>query len=174
VILEDSIAVGDVVRLGDRSGVVEWMSLRSLRLRDGTGTVHWIPFGDVQIVSNMTKDFSYATFDLNVAYAVDVDKAMEVMRQVAGELRAEPAFARLIREDIEIWGVDQFLESSVLVKARIKTVPGQQWPVMREYNRRIKIAFEKAGVDIPFPQRVVHVVDERRERPKPDEAAASS
>ena len=90
VILEDSIAVGDVVQLGDKSGVVEWMSLRSLRLRDGTGTVHWIPFGDVQIVSNTTKDFSYAMFDLSVSYDADADKAMAVMRAVAEGLRADP------------------------------------------------------------------------------------
>lgn len=172
VILEDSIAVGDVVQLGDKSGVVEWMSLRSLRLRDGTGTVHWIPFGDVQIVSNTTKDFSYAIFDLNVSYDADADKAMTVMRAVAEGLRADPAFAPFIREDIEIWGVDQFRESAVLIKARIKTGPGQQWPVTREYNRRIKLAFEKAGIDIPYPQRVIHIVDERRDLPKPGEAPA--
>ncbi|HEX2117341.1 MAG TPA: mechanosensitive ion channel domain-containing protein [Alphaproteobacteria bacterium] len=165
VILEDSIAVGDVVRLGDRSGVVEWMSLRSLRLRDGTGTVHWIPFGDVQIVSNMTKDFSYASFDLGVSYTADVDHVMAVMRRIAEEMRADPEFGPMIREDIEIWGVDQFLDSAVLIKARIKTAPGRQWPVTREYNRRIKKAFDAAGIEIPFPQRVVRVVDERKSLP---------
>jgi small-conductance mechanosensitive channel len=173
VILEDSIAVGDVVKLGDRSGVVEWMSLRSLRLRDGTGTVHWIPFGDVQIVSNLTKDFSYATFDLGISYAADVDHVMAVMRKVAEEMRADAEFGPMIREEMEIWGVDQFLDSAVLIKARIKTAPGRQWPVTREYNRRIKKAFEAAGIDIPFPQRVVHVVSERKELPKPGEAPAS-
>jgi small conductance mechanosensitive channel len=174
VILEDSIAVGDVVRLGDRSGVVEWMSLRALRLRDATGTVHWIPFGDVQIVSNMTKDFSYATCDLGVSYAADADQVMAVMRGVAEEMRADPEFGPMIREAMEIWGVDQFLDSAVLIKARIKTVPGRQWPVTREFNRRIKKAFEAAGIEIPFPQRVVHVVRERKELPKPGEAPASS
>ena len=173
VILEDSIAVGDVVKLGDRSGVVEWMSLRSLRLRDGNGTVHWIPFGDVQIVSNLTKDFSYATFDLSVSYAADADHVMAVMRKVAGEMRADPEFGPMIREDVEIMGLDQFLDSAVLIKARIKTAPGRQWPVAREYNRRIKKAFEAAGIDTPLPQRVVRIVDERKELPKPGEAAAS-
>jgi small conductance mechanosensitive channel len=173
VIIEDSIAVGDVVRLGDRSGVVEWMSLRSLRLRDGTGTVHWIPFGDVQIISNLTKDFSYATCDMGVSYAADVDEVMAVMRKVAEEMRADPEFGPMIREEIEVWGVDQFLDSAVLVKARIKTAPGRQWPVAREFNRRIKKAFEAAGIDIPFPQRVVRVVDARKELPKPGEAPAS-
>jgi small-conductance mechanosensitive channel len=172
VILEDSIAVGDAVQLGDKSGVVEWMSLRSLRLRDGSGTVHWIPFGDVQIVSNTTKDFSYAMFDLSVGYDTDADKAMTVMRVVADGLRADPAFGPFIREDIEIWGVDQFREYAVLIKARIKTGPGQQWPVTREYNRRIKLAFEKEGINIPYPHRVVRVVDERRELPRPGEAEA--
>lgn len=170
VILEDSIAVGDVVRLGDRSGVVEWMSLRSLRLRDGTGTVHWIPFGDVQIVSNQTKDFSYATFDLGVSYAADVDEVMAVMRKVGEEMRADPEFGPMIREEMEIWGVDQFLDSAVLIKGRIKTAPGRQWPVTREYNRRIKKAFDAAGIDIPFPQRVVRIVDDRAALPKPGEA----
>jgi small conductance mechanosensitive channel len=173
VILEDSIAVGDVVKLGDRSGVVEWMSLRSLRLRDGTGTVHWIPFGDVQIVSNLTKDFSYATCDMSVSYAADVDEVMAVMRKVATDMRADPEFGPMMRDEIEVWGIDQFLDSAVLVKARIKTAPGRQWPVAREFNRRIKKAFDAAGIDIPFPQRVVRVIDERKELPKPGEAPAS-
>jgi small conductance mechanosensitive channel len=173
VILEDSIAVGDAVQLGDKAGVVEWMSLRSLRLRDGSGTVHWIPFGDVQIVSNTTKDFSFAMFDLTVSYAADADQVMTVMRDTAATLRADPEFGPMIRDDMEIWGVDKFLDSAVLTKARIKTAPGRQWPVTREYNRRIKKAFEAAGIEIPFPQRVVRVIEERKELPKPGEVPAS-
>ena len=114
------------------------------------------------------------SFDLNVSYDADADKAMTVMRAVAEGLRADPAFAPFIREDIEIWGVDQFRESAVLIKARIKTGPGQQWPVTREYNRRIKLAFEKEGIDIPYPQRVIRIVDERGALPKPGDAPAPS
>jgi small conductance mechanosensitive channel len=110
---------------------------------------------------------------MGVSYAADVDEVMAVMRKVAEEMRADPEFGPMIREEIEVWGVDQFLDSAVLVKARIKTAPGRQWPVAREFNRRIKKAFEAAGIDIPFPQRVVRVVDSRKELPKPGEAPAS-
>ena len=156
VIAEDSIAIGDVVRLGDNSGVVEWMSVRTIRLRAFDGTVHTIPFSEFKTISNMTKDFAFAVFDLGVAYDADVDKVMAVLKAEGAKLREDSEVGRMILEDLEVLGVDKFADSAIVIKARIKTRPIQQWNVMRAFNRRIKIAFDREGIVIPFPQRTLH------------------
>jgi small conductance mechanosensitive channel len=156
-LVEDSFAVGDVVSLGGKSGVVEEISLRSLRLRDLEGTVHTIPFSEVTTVSNLTKEFSYSVLDMGVAYSTDIDRAMQVMRETAGEMRREAPFDGYILDDLEMLGVEAFADSAVVLRVRLKTLPGRQWPVMREFRRRIKIAFDRAGIEIPFPQRTIHM-----------------
>lgn len=151
LLVEDIVAVGDIARIGDSGGQVEAMTLRTIRLRDFDGTLHVIPYGEAQIVHNLTKTFSYYVFDLQVSYASDIDKALRVMTQVGAEMQADPQFASRILEPIEVVGVDALGDSGVNLKARIKTLPIQQWSVGREYNRRIKLAFDKAGIEIPFP-----------------------
>jgi small conductance mechanosensitive channel len=151
LIVEDIIAVGDVVRIGDCGGLVEKMTLRTIRLRDFDGTLHVLPYGEAQVVHNMTKSFSYYVFDLQVSYEADIDKALEIMRATGAELQADPAFAEMILEPIEVVGVEGLGESGVNLKARIKTRPLDQWNVGREYNRRIKLAFDAAGIEIPYP-----------------------
>lgn len=166
LILEDIVSVGDIVRIGDCGGLVETMTLRTIRLRNFDGTLHVIPYSEAQIVHNMTKTFSYYVFELSVSYDSDIDKAFELMAETGRELQAEPEFKEKILEPLEIVGVDQFADSAVVLKARIKTVPAQQWKVGREYNKRIKVAFDAAGIEIPFPQMKLHVpaalVKERR------------
>lgn len=151
LLVEDIIAVGDIARIGDSGGLVEAMTLRTIRLRDFDGTLHVIPYGEAQVVHNLTKTFSYYVFDLQVSYASDIDAALEIMTRVGAEMQADPAFGDKILEPIEVVGVDGLGDSGVKLKARIKTRPIQQWNVGREYNRRIKLAFDKAGVEIPFP-----------------------
>ena len=151
LIVEDIIAVGDVVNIGGSGGLVEKMTLRTIRLRDFDGTLHVLPYGEAQVVHNMTKSFSYYVFDLQVSYESDIDRALELMKTTGDELRADPAFADLILEPIEVVGVDGLGDNGVLLKARIKTRPLDQWTVGREYNRRIKLAFDAAGVEIPYP-----------------------
>jgi small conductance mechanosensitive channel len=155
-ILEDTFAVGDVVRVGDFSGVVEGISIRAVRLRDTDGAVHTIPFSAVAAVTNLTKEYAFAPLDVGVAYGEDLDRVMATIREVAAGLRADPAFAALLPEEAEILGVDAFQDSSVLVRGRLKTLPGQQWVVAREYRRRLKLAFDAKGIEIPYPQRTVH------------------
>ncbi|WP_425007088.1 mechanosensitive ion channel domain-containing protein [Novispirillum sp. DQ9] len=155
ILMEDTIAVGDVVAVGGHSGVVEALTIRSLRLRDATGNVHTIPFSTVDKVTNMTKEFSYAVLDIGVAYREDTDEVFAVMREVADDLRADAEFGPLILEPLEVQGVDAFMDSSVLLKARLKTKPVRQWAVRREYNRRLKKAFDARGIEIPFPQSTV-------------------
>ncbi len=158
ILIEDSLAVGDVVKIGQSSGVVEWLSLRAVRLRGLDGTLHTIPYSEFQTVSNMSKDFSFAVFDVSVAYKTDLDRAMEVMTATAAETRQDPVLGPLILEDLDIWGVERFEDSAIIIRSRFRTLPGKQWTVMRGFNRRLKLAFDAAGIEIPFPQRTVHMM----------------
>lgn len=157
LIMEDALAVGDVVRIGQNSGVVEAMNIRSIRLRGYDGTVQTIPLGGVTIVENMTKDFSFAVVDVAVGYKEDVDKVAAVLRSLGEELQQDPNYAADILAPIEIVGVDKFQDFSILIKARIKTYPLKQWNVMREFNRRLKARFDKEGIEIPFPYRTLEL-----------------
>ncbi|HEV7372455.1 mechanosensitive ion channel domain-containing protein [Arenibaculum sp.] len=158
ILFEDTISVGDVVDVGNgHSGVVEAISIRTIRLRDLTGTVHAVPFSQVASVKNLTKDFSFYVFDISIAYDEDSDRVVDIVRELGGELQQDPVFSGLILEPIEVLGVDRFADSAVIIKARFKTRPSQQWGVGREFNRRLKKRFDERGVEIPFPQRTVHV-----------------
>jgi len=150
ILLEDTIAIGDVVDLGgSHAGVVEGMTIRTMRLRDGSGSVHTVPFSSVTIVQNLTKDFSYATFDLKVDYREDVDKVLEAIKEVGGEIAKDPQFRYGIIGPLEIIGVDAFQDSGVLVKARMKTRAMSQWDVMRAFNLRLKRLFDHRGLRFP-------------------------
>jgi small conductance mechanosensitive channel len=151
LLMEDIVAVGDVVNIGGFGGLVEEMTLRTIRLRDFDGTLHVFPYSEAQVVHNLTKTFSYYVFNLQISYESDIDQATEVMRRTGEELKADPAFADMILEPIEVVGVDALADSGVVVKARIKTLPSKQWSVGREYNRRIKQAFDANGIEIPYP-----------------------
>jgi len=161
ILLEDTIAVGDIADLGGKVGVVEAVTLRIVRLRGYDGQVHTIPYSKIATISNLTKDFSYYVFDVRVAYKEDLDRVMAVMAEIGAEMQRDRAFRRLIVEPLEIAGVDQFTESAVVIRARIKTRPLQQWTVGREYNRRLKKRFDELGIEIPFPQQTLHVATPR-------------
>ncbi|CUQ65672.1 MAG: mechanosensitive ion channel family protein [Nitrospira sp.] len=156
ILLEDSIAVGDVVEIAGVSGLVEEVKLRSIRLRDVSGSVHVVPNGIVDRVKNMTKGFSFYVFDVGVAYKEDVDRVMAVLVEIAEELRADPLYAEDILEPLEMLGVDRFDDSAVIIRCRIKTMPSKQWRVGREMNRRIKKTFDAKGIEIPFPHRTLY------------------
>ncbi len=151
LIVEDIVSVGDVVGVGDVSGAVEQMTLRTIRLRSFDGTLHIIPYGETQVIHNMTKVFAYAVSEPLISYGSDADKALEIMRRVGLAVQADPALAPLILSEIEVVGVERLAESGVGLKARIKTRPGSQWTVGREYNRRLKAAFAAEGIEIPTP-----------------------
>jgi small conductance mechanosensitive channel len=174
IVLEDSIAVGDIVGIGDKGGVVEWMSLRVMRLRDFDGTLHTIPFGEVQTISNRTKDFAFAVFRIAVSRRADIAHVQRVMREIGAKMRADPEFGPMIIEDIELYGVDAFTESAMIVLARFKVFPARQWTIMRSFNVFLKEAFDREGIEIAFPERIIQMVDDRRDLPKPGQAAAPS
>lgn len=157
IVLEDIIRVGDVVSLGGCTGIVEKISLRKVQLRDFAGIVYTIPFSQITTIQNMTKNFSYYPLEIGVAYKEDIDKVMQTMRRVDTEMQCEETYKTMMLEPIEIVGVERFEDNAVIVKARMKTMPIKQWDVGREYNRRLKIAFDTEGIEMPYPQRVVTI-----------------
>lgn len=151
ILIEDQIRVGDVVQIAGQGGIVERVTLRNTVLRDLSGNVHFVRNGQISTVTNMTKDYSYYLFNIGVAYRENTDDVIKVVKEVDEDLRSDENFAKSILAPIEILGVDQFADSAVVIKARIKTKPIHQWNVGREFNRRMKIAFDQKGIEIPFP-----------------------
>jgi len=166
MLVEDALAVGDVVNVAGLGGVVEDLSIRSIRLRDTAGSVHTVPFSSVGTVTNLTKDFSYYVLDIGVAYREDPTQVGEVCAGIVEEMRADPRFAADILEPMEVFGIDQFGESAMVIKARIKTRPIRQWAVGREFNGRMKRRFDELGIEMPFPHRTLYLgVDKHGEAP---------
>ena len=161
ILFEDSIAVGDVVRAGGHAGLVEALSIRSIRMRDLSGSVHTIPFSAVDTVTNLTKEFSYYVMEVAVAYREDTDQVTKILRDILDEMRDDPDYGPLIMEPLDVLGLDSFAESAVVIKARIKTEPIKQWTVGREFNRRMKMRFDEAGVEIPFPHRTLYFGEDK-------------
>jgi len=151
ILLEDQIRVGDVVQIAGKGGLVEKINLKTTILRDLAGNVHYVPNGHIDVVTNMTKDYSRYVFDIGVAYRENVDEVIGVIKEVDEELRNDPDYKDDILEPIEILGLDQFADSAVIVKARTTTVPIKQWRVGREFNRRLKKKFDERNIEIPFP-----------------------
>jgi len=156
ILFEDTMQVGDVVKVGDKAGVVEALSIRSLRLRDYAGDVHTLPFSTVETVTNMTKEFAFASFKVGVAYREDTDEVTAVMEEVGADMQADEKFGKMILEPIDIAGVDEFADSAVVIKGRFKTKPQKHWQVKREFFRRLKKRFDELGIEIPFPHRTVY------------------
>ena len=156
MLLENQIRNGDVAIINGTGGLVEHVGMRTIVLRDLSGVVHIFQNGKINTLSNMTKNWSGMVFDIGVAYKEDTDRVVEVIQQVADEQRADPDFKNKILEPIEIFGVDQFGDSAVVIKARFKTKPIEQWAVGREFRRRLKKAFDDQGIEIPFPHRTVY------------------
>lgn len=151
LLLENQIRLGDVIEAGGKTGAVEELTLRYLRLRDYAGNVHYVPNGQITVVTNMCLGHACAVIDLGVAYGADVDEVVAVMQEVGDELRRDENFGPKILDALEIAGVDQWAASSVVIRGRFRVAPGEQWGVRREYLRRAKTAFERRGIEIPFP-----------------------
>lgn len=146
VLLEDQIRVNDIAIINGVSGVVEELNLRTTVLRDSEGVVHVFPNGAITSLANRTRVYSCYVLNIGITFESDVDQAMRAIREIDAALRGEEAFGACMLEPVEIWGVDQFLDTGVILKARLKTVPGKQWDVGREMNRRIRIDFQKRGI----------------------------
>lgn len=157
IILEDQIRLGDVAVINGTGGLVETITFRTISLRDFSGVVHIFPNGAINTLSNMSKEWSAFVLDMGVAYKEDTDRVVEVMQAVGRELHADREFGALMIEPIEVVGVENFADSAVTLRARIKTKPLEQWKIGREYRRRLKKAFDAQGIEIPFPHQTLYM-----------------
>jgi small conductance mechanosensitive channel len=164
ILFQDTIAVGEVVDVAGHSGVVERISVRTIGLRDLSGRAHTIPFSEVTTITNHTKDFAFAELNIGISYREDVDEVIETIRQIGAELETDPDYAENILEPIQVLGVDQFADSAVVIKARIKTKPMTQWAVRRGFNRLMKYRFDELGIEIPFPHQTVYFGEDKAGR----------
>jgi len=162
IILEDQIRVGDVIQVAGIGGLVEKVNLRMVTLRDLSGSVHYVRNSQINLVTNMTKDFSYYLFDIGIAYRENVDEVTAVIREVGESLQHDDNFKDNILEPIEILGLDQFADSAIIIKARFKTKPIKQWVVGREFNRRLKNKFDELNIEIPFPHMTVYMGEDKK------------
>jgi len=162
LLLENQVRQGDVVKVADKSGLVEEMTLRYIRLRDFEGSVHYVPNGTITSVTNRSRGFAYAVIDIGVAYREDVDEVFSVMREVGAAMRTDPDLGGKIEDDLEIAGVDKWAESSVVVRCRIKVKPLEQWGVRRAFLYRLKKAFDAAGIEIPYPHLSVYAGQDKQ------------
>lgn len=156
ILVEDQVRVGDVAVINGTGGLVERVALRTITLRDFAGVVHIFQNGKIASLANMTKGWSAMLFDVPVAYKERPDRVMEVMRRVGEEMASDSGFKDRILEPVEVFGVETFGESGFVVRARVKTVPMEQWNVGREYRRRLKEAFDREGIEIPVPHMKVY------------------
>lgn len=151
LLLENQVSQGDVVEVAGKGGLVEEMTLRYIRLRDYEGSVHYIPNGNIDSVTNRSRSFAFALLDIGVAYREDVDEVYAVMREVAAGMRSDPELGEKIVEDLEIAGVENWADSAVVIRCRFKVMPLEQWTVRRAFLYRLKKAFDAAGIEIPYP-----------------------
>jgi small conductance mechanosensitive channel len=157
ILMENQFAVGDVIEAGGKSGVVERMTLRVAMLRDLRGVLHVIPNGQIATVSNLTRSWSRAVIEIGVGYGTDIDHAIAVFKDELALFRAEDKWASRFAGDSEVVGVEDLGEHAVVIRTLIRTAPGAQWDVAREFRRRIKKRLDAEAIEIPFPQRTVHV-----------------
>jgi moderate conductance mechanosensitive channel len=157
ILFENQFAIGDVIEAGGKSGVVEKMTLRVVVLRDLQGTMHVIPNGEIKLVSNMTRGWSRAVVDVGVGYEEDIDRALAVIRDEAEQFSTDKEWAPQLNGPVEVPGVETLGDSAIVIRSLIKTQPGSQWNAGREFRRRLKIRFDREQIEIPYPQRRVHV-----------------
>jgi len=161
VLVDDTFAVGDVVDLGSgHSGVVEAMSIMTIKLRGQDGSLMTVPFSAVTVIQNLTKDYSYYIANVGVGYSEDTDRVVKVLTAIVEEMRKEKPFTRWILEPLDVVGLDRFADSAIILMVRIKTQPIRQWAVGREFNRRMKLAFEREDIEMPFPTRTIYFGDD--------------
>jgi small conductance mechanosensitive channel len=157
ILLENQFAVGDVIEAVGKSGTVERMTLRVVMLRDLRGVLHIIPNGQMTVVSNQTRGWARAVVEVGVGYEIDVDKALGVFRDEAEAFGSDPNWAVRLDGAPEVLGIESLADSAVMIRTILRTLPGEQWAAAREFRRRLKMRLDREGIDIPYPQRMIHV-----------------
>ncbi len=157
ILMENQIRQGDLIEAAGKSGVVEEITLRHIRLRDYEGSVHYVPNGTITTVTNKSRSFVFAVIEIGVSYRENIDQVFSLMRTVATQLRKDPELNTQILEDLEISGIEKLGDSAVIVRARIKVLPSEQPDVRREYLKRLKQCFDENKIELPYPQLTLHV-----------------
>ncbi len=148
LIVDNQIRVGDTAEINGTGGLVEAINLRTIVLRDIRGAVHVFPSGSVTTLTNLTKDYAYAVLDVMVSYRSNTDEVEQVLREVGAALQEDPIFHPMILEPMEVFGIERFADAGLTVRARMKTLPAQQWNVTRALRRLVKVALDKRGIQM--------------------------
>lgn len=163
ILVEGQFAVGDIIEVAGKSGVVEQMTMRVVQIRDLRGVLHTIPNGQITTVSNQTRGWSRAVLEVGIGYGQNLDRALEVFREEADTLSSDAKWKHRLDGAPEVSGVESLGDNAVVIRTLIRTIPGAQWETAREFRRRIKNRLDAEGIEIPFPQRTMHLrVDDGR------------
>jgi small-conductance mechanosensitive channel len=157
LLVENQIRINDVAVINGQGGLVEEINLRTTVLRSEDGAVHIFPNGSITTLANLTRDFSFAVFNVKVDYREDSDRVIEEIRRIGAEVRAEEGFQQVILADLDMLGVDSLADSGYVIKFRFRTQPMKQWMVAREMNARIRRRFNEAGIEMPFPAHLIEI-----------------
>ncbi len=157
ILLENQFAVGDVIDAAGKSGVVERMTMRVVVLRDLEGTMHVVPNGEIKVVSNKTRGWARAVVDIAIPYTEDVDRILGVVRDEAAQFSTDRTWGLQLDGAVEVLGIEELRDNSIVIRTLLKTQPGSQWNVAREFRRRLKIRFDREAIETPFQQRRVNV-----------------
>jgi len=156
IIIENQYRIGDVINIDTTGGLVENITLRMTTLRDLNGTVHHIPHGEIKRVSNLSKNFARVNLDIGISYNSNLEHVIEVINQTGIDLAKDPAYKDFIINPPKFLRVNDFADSAIMIKILGDTKPLKQWEITGELRKRLKIAFDREGIEIPFPQRVIH------------------
>lgn len=168
MLFENTMAIGDTVQIGTNTGTVESMTIRTIRIRDGSGQLHTLPFSSVTTVVNMSRDYAFFNFTLRISYESSVDKAIQVISQTVAEMRADPSIAPDILSFADIVGVNALTDLGAELAGSIKVPPLRQYTVGPIFNRRIKEAFDREGIKFATPYREIRLV---QDQPRTDSAS---
>lgn len=173
IIVEETISVGDWIEVdGGHAGTVMDLTIRTVRLRDGQGAVHTIPFSQIKVVKNLSRDFANAVFEVRVPFSADMNEVTRMIVEVGSELIEDSRFRNEILGPVEVWGLERFDANWMVIKGQIKTRPLQHWSVARAFNARLKLKMDEAGIEIPQPQMQLHTSSrERNLWPQTDDVA---
>ncbi|MCF8111973.1 MAG: mechanosensitive ion channel [Desulfobacteraceae bacterium] len=167
VLAENIINIGDWVLLGGHDGQVEGLTIRHVRLRDIYGNLHTVPWGTVDTITNQTREFGYAVVEPGVAYRENIDEVIEVVKEVAAEMKEDPRLNKDILGDLQILGLIELGDSSVVIRTRFKTSPFRRWFLERDFRRRLKNRFDELGIEIPYPHSTVYFGENKKGQAPP-------
>lgn len=157
LLLDDQVREGDAVEVAGKAGLVEEVTLRYVRLRDFEGHVHFVPNGEIKVVTNRTRGYAHAVIEVGIAYEADIDKALAVMLELGQGLKSDPAWTAKLAGEIEVLGVERLADSAVILRSRIRVAPPiEQWNVRREFLKRLKNAYDERGIEIAYPHLILH------------------